>query len=100
MNVYDELEEQYPDILARMPHRFNSHEFILELAYRNQHLYVKALAQYANDPKIWPFQVVHGEIARRLGTDRFAHLVRYVGQEPSTDIFRHPNNAALWVKLR
>lgn len=100
MTAYDALEQHYLEIIDKMPHRFNSHEFILKLAYHHQHLYVKALAQYANKPKVWPFQVVHGELARRLGSDRFSHIVRYVGHEPSTDIFGHSNEAALWVKQK
>lgn len=97
MSVYEELAAFYPQIIAGMPQRFNSHEFILALAHQHQHLYIKALAQYADDPDVWPFQVVHGQLARMLG--EFPDLIRYVGREPSRDIFGNPSEPALWVKL-
>ena len=98
MNPYDELEQHYPEIIAEMPERFNSHEFILKLAHRYQVLYVKALAQYV-DPDSQPFKVVHGRLARIL-SDNFSHSVRYIGKEPSDDIFGNPGEAALWRKMK
>jgi hypothetical protein len=97
MNPFDALEEHYPEIIAAMPTRFNSHEFILKLAHRYQHLYVKALAQYA-DRDVSPFQAAHGQLARRLA--KFPHLVRYVGVEPSQHIFGGTTEVALWRRVK
>lgn len=98
MSVYEELAAFYPQIIAGMPQRFNSHEFILALAHQHQHLYIKALAQYADDPHSNPFQATHSVLARML--KQFPNLVYYVGQEPnSRDIFGNTSDAALWVKL-
>jgi cellobiose-specific phosphotransferase system component IIA len=94
MNAFEELEKHYPEIIGQMDRRFNSHEFILELAHRYQGLYIKALAQYA-ESKV-PFQVVHGQLARMLA--KFPHLVYYIGNESSTDIFGHSSEAAVWGK--
>ncbi|MBZ0299926.1 MAG: hypothetical protein K8J31_09305 [Anaerolineae bacterium] len=92
MNPVDELEQHYPEVIQRMGKRFNSHEFIRELAYQQQALYVQALAHYAHNKA--PFQVVHGLLAKAL--HKFDHLVDYIGVETSTDIFGHSNEAAVW----
>jgi hypothetical protein len=94
MNPFEELEQHYPDIIKRMGKRFNSHEFILELAYQHQGLYIKALAQYANNKA--PFQVVHGQLAKAL--TKFDTLVYYIGDESSTNIFQRSSEAAVWGK--
>ena len=94
MNPFEALEQHYPEIIQRMGKRFNSHEFILELAHSHQGLYIKALAQYSDNKA--PFQVVHGQLAKALV--KFDKLVYYIGDEPSTDIFGHSSEAAVWGK--
>lgn len=97
MDPFEELERLYPDLIARMPDRFNSHEFILRLAYEHQRLYVKALAMYL-DAAGHPFMIVHGRLAKALA--RYPTLLKYIGDEPSQDIFGHASSAALWYKLK
>lgn len=94
MDPFQELEKHYPEVIKGMPKRFNSHEFILELAYQNQSLYVKALAQYADNQH--PFQVVHGRLVKTLA--KFDDLIYLIGDGPSTDIFGHSNEASVWGK--
>lgn len=96
MDPFEELDQFYPEIIEQMPKRFSSHEFILRLAHQHQGEYVRALAQYADSDR--PFGIVHGVLAKRLD-QKFSHLVRYVGDEPSHDIFGHSNTAAVWTKI-
>lgn len=65
------------------------------LAQQYQRLYVEALAAYAKTNR--PFQIVHGEIARRL----LAHeeLVKKIGERDSPDIFGQVNSVAVWRKV-
>ena len=94
MSPIEELISHYPEIINIMDKRFNSHAFILELAYQYQGLYAKSLAKYADNKA--PFQVVHGILAKAL--TRYDQQVYYIGEEPSIDIFGHSNNAAVWGK--
>jgi len=96
MDPYEELLAFYPEIIDQMPNRFNSHEFILKLAHQHQGPYVRVLAHYSDSDT--PFAIVHGRLAKLLA-ERFSHLVRYVGDEPSRDIFGHVNEVALWIKV-
>ena len=75
---------------------FDSHDFILKLAQAHQRLYVAALAAYADYE--YPFQIVHGEIARRLLNH--PELVTKVGENTSQDIFHNKSSAALWRKAK
>jgi hypothetical protein len=97
MDPFEELEKHYPAIIAEMPERFNSHEFILKLAYEHQRLYVKVLAAYADADGL-PFMVVHGQLAKKL--TEYPDLIRRVGEEPSHDIFGHSQTATLWRKIK
>ncbi len=95
-SALDELEGLYDQILGGLPGpTFDSHEFILVLAQREQRLYVQALAAYADTNR--PFQIVHGEIARRL--QNHATLVRRVREHESRDIFGQLNSAVIWEKV-
>jgi hypothetical protein len=44
-----------------------------------------------------PFQIVHGEIARRLL--KHPDLITKTGERDSRDIFGHINRAAVWRKV-
>ena len=94
-NIFDEIESVYPKIIDLLPVEFDSHEFILKLAHNYQNLYVEALSTY-NDNKS-PFMIVHGEIARRLGTR--TDLVRKICIQDSEDIFKQINGANVWMKM-
>ena len=94
MNIYDEIEQHYPEIIDAMPKRFNSHEFILELANRYQGLYIKVLAQYVDSPS--PFMSAHGQLAKRL--NKFTSKVKALDYESSTNIFGKSNDAMVWTK--
>ena len=84
------LEQVFPSTLATLRDEFDSHEFILKLANRNQRLYVQALATYAD--AVHPFDALHSQIVRRLiGTGS----VKKVREHNSPDIFRQVNSS--WV---
>jgi hypothetical protein len=92
---FESLEDVYPLVIAHMPPKFDSHEFILKLAQEHQRLYVQALIEYAESER--PFQIAHGQIANRLL--KFPHLVTKVGEHNSKDIFLQDNSASLWQKV-
>ena len=85
---------QVVDVLEK--DEFDSHEFILRLAHEHQRLYVEALAAYAYTDR--PFQVVHGEIAKRLL--KYPNLVVKTGETVSEDIFGQENQCAWWRKVK
>ncbi len=94
--AFDELEAVYPDVIAQMDEKFDSHNFILKLAQRHQRLYIQALIEYAaNDT---PFKIVHGLIAKRLMN--FPDLVKRTGVHVSKDIFLQDDSATTWVKMK
>jgi hypothetical protein len=92
---FEALETVYEKVIALMPNRFDSHEFILKLAQEYQQLYVKALVEYAESER--PFKIVHGQIAMRLL--KFPNLVTRVGEHISKDIFLQESTATLWQKV-
>lgn len=94
--AFDALEAKFAAIVAKMDHYFDSHAFILRLAQAHQRLYVAALAAYADHE--YPFQIVHGEISRRLLNH--PELVTKVGENISQDIFHHKSSAAVWRKAK
>lgn len=93
---FEALEAVYPQVIVLMHDQFDSHEFILKLAQAHQRLYVQALIEYADSDR--PFQIVHGQIAKRL--HNFPNLVEYFGEHNSPDIFGQENSAARWRKVQ
>jgi hypothetical protein len=91
---FQSLEYVYEEVIALMPNKFDSHQFILKLAQMHQRLYVQALVEYAESER--PFQIVHGQIAMRLL--KFPNLITRVGEHISQDIFLQENTATLWQK--
>jgi hypothetical protein len=89
------LEAAFPEVVATMGEYFDSHDFILKLAHAHQRLYVAALAKYRTHEH--PFQIVHGEIARRLLNH--PELVTRVGVRNSRDMFGQKNSATVWCKV-
>jgi len=92
---FESLEAVYEKVIALMPSRFDSHEFILKLAQEYQQLYVQALIEYAESER--PFQIVHGQIAMRLL--KYPNLVTRVGEHISRDIFLQESTATMWQKI-
>lgn len=94
------LLNHYPTIIAQMQTSFTSHEFILCLAQQYQPLYVEALFSYRNTTYRGtpaPFMNVHRELSQ--GLRNYPHLIEYVGDVPSKDIFGQPNHCAAWRKV-
>lgn len=94
MSQLDSLFGYYPEAIAEMPHQFDSHQFILFLAEKNQALYIQALSDQL--PRTDPFRVLHAELSKKLHT---SPLVRSLGRATSPDIFGHPNECGLWEKV-
>ena len=94
--VFDPLEKEFAGVVAKMDIYFDSHDFILRLAQAQQRLYVSALAAYVDHD--YPFQIVHGEIARRLLNH--PELVTKVGENISEVIFHQKSSATVWRKAR
>jgi hypothetical protein len=92
---FESLESVYEQVIALMPNKFDSHDFILKLAQKYQQLYVQALVEYAESER--PFQAIHGQIAMRLL--KFPNLVTRVGEHISKDIFLQDSSATLWQKV-
>ena len=92
---FRQLFARYPAIIGQMPDKFNSHEFILLLAQKNQAGYIEALHEYSRDTD--PFQVVHGILSKQL--HEYSNLVQYEGETNSTDIFGHGNRCASWSRI-
>jgi len=93
MTPLDEIQQCYLEIIDVMPKRFNSHEFILELAHRYQGLYIKVLAQYVDSPS--PFMSAHGQLAKRLNN---FDQIKQLAYESSTNIFGGTSDAMVWTK--
>lgn len=94
MSAIDNLKQHYPDIIADMKSPFTSHEFILMLARSHQGLYIKFLAEYADNES--PFMSAHGQLAKLIGT--FEDLVERDKYVSSKDIFGNSNDAMKWHK--
>jgi hypothetical protein len=90
---FSSLEAVYEKIIALMPNKFDSHEFILKLAQEYQQLYVQVA--YVDSER--PFQAVHGQIAMRLL--KFPNLVTRVGEHISKDIFLQESSTIMWQKV-
>ena len=95
VEVIDTLVDLFPTIIEVLPEKFDSHQFILKLAQRYQQEYVVALYFYSYSEN--PFQIVHGQIAKRLRN--LENLVVYDGETDSSDIFGQVNSAACWEKV-
>jgi hypothetical protein len=89
------LFNHYPQIIGVMGKEFNSHQFILELARRNQKLYIQALNAYKEEPA--PFRRVHAILSRHLHA--YPHLISYIRDVSSKNIFAHKNMCASWRRV-
>jgi len=90
------LEAVYEKVIALMPNKFDSHDFVLKLAHEYQQLYVQVLSNYVEEEK--PFQAVQAQIAMRLL--KFPQIVTMVGEHISKDIFLQEKTASVWQKVK
>src|SRR5215213_2560164 len=95
-DAYKELEDVFPKIVKSMPERFDSHDFILELAHKYQKLYIQALYEQRDKKK--PFETVHKAIGKRL--KKRVDLVKHVRDCSSKNIFGFDNEVAFWHKVK
>ncbi len=97
-DAFERLEKEFPKIVKLIDKdTFDSHDFILRLAQKNQRLYVQLLYVYKENNQ--PFQSVHKEIAKRLKKQH--DLVRYDARSHSSkNIFGLVNKCAVWHKVK
>ena len=95
-DAFKDLEEIYPRIVKLMPDEFDSHDFFLTLAQKNQQLYVQLLSEYKDNKQ--PFRSVHKEIAKRL--KKHDNLVKHIRDHSSKNIFGLENKVAVWRKVK
>lgn len=96
---FSALYDQYPSLIAQMGERFNSHQFILELARQHQKAYIEALYHFRNTDA--PFMNLHGVLSRHFNA--LPGLVKRVGDSSaseSRDIFGRHQGCALWEKVK
>lgn len=93
-DAFEILEKQFSKIVKLIDKDpFDSHDFILKLAQKNQKLYVQLLYVYKDNNQ--PFQSVHKEIAKRL--KKHNDLVRHdLRNHSSKNIFGLVNKCAVW----
>ncbi|MBN1934254.1 MAG: hypothetical protein JW934_06300 [Anaerolineae bacterium] len=101
MSEYDfsALYDQYSALIEQMKDTFDSHQFILELAHRNQVPYVEALYAYRDSlhrGEPTPFRIVHQILAQHLTT--CTDLIERAGDVYSEDIFGQVSECAQWRK--
>ncbi len=89
------LEAVYEKVIALMPNKFDSNDFILKLAQEYPRLYAQALADYTDSER--PFQSLHSQIAMRLL--RLPDHVVSTGEHISRDFLQQENTVALWQKV-
>lgn len=94
--LFDELEEQFPDVIEQMEFEFTSHQFIEKLSQMQLALYIELLSAYNEIGP--PFQAVHSGIAKRL-KNNWKHLVEHVDTK-SENISGNYDSAAIWHKVR
>ena len=96
-NAFEKLETLFPKIVKSIDKdKFDSHDFILKLAQKNQELYVQLLYVYKDNNQ--PFQSIHKEIAKRL--KKYSDLVEHIGNHSSENIFGLENKVAVWRKVK
>ncbi len=95
-DAYKALEDVFPKIVRLMQERFDSHDFILELAHKYQKQYIQAL--YEQKDKKKPFETVHKAIGKRL--KKRVDLVQHVRDRSSRNIFGLDNEVAFWHKVK
>jgi hypothetical protein len=96
-DAFESLEDLFPRIVKMIPKdKFDSHDFILKLAQKDQKLYVQLLYVYKDNNQ--PFQSVHKEIAKRL--KKRLELVEHIGDRSSKNIFGLENKVAVWRKVK
>jgi hypothetical protein len=90
------LEALYPGVIDQMEDQFTSHQFILLLAKKHQHEYIKALAAHLDRDN--PFRDLHAQLAKRL--QHFPKLIKLEEMQVSSKtIFGDRSNTVRWRKI-
>ena len=89
------LEAVYEKVIALMPNKFDSNDFILKLAQEYQQLYVQALGEHVDSER--PFQSLRNQVAMRLL--KFPDHVASIGEHISRDFLQQESTVTLWQKV-
>lgn len=80
--------------IKKMGKRFDSHKVILELAHKNQRIYIEALNEISGTK---PFHKLHSELGRRI-TQICRSLLYKEGKSRSKDLFGQNSKCITWLK--
>lgn len=92
---FSELEPYIAELIVEMPTKFTNHEFILRLAQKHQHAYIKALHSCLDSDA--PFQRVHHWLSTHL--NKYPNQIEPKGSVHSRDIFGNSNTCGSWEKI-
>jgi len=98
-NLSQDLKEKMIPTIEAMKHEFDTHEFILALASKNQQSYIEALASIKSDR---PFQALHSAIGKHLKviSTQETSLIREVEANVSSrNIFGESSTCSRWQKM-
>ena len=93
------LKDNMIPIIKAMKHEFDTHEFILALASKNQQSYIEALACIESNR---PFQVLHSAIGKTLkviSTQENALIREVEASVSSRNIFGESSTCSRWQKM-
>ncbi len=98
-NLSQGLENAMSSALEAMKPEFDTHQFILELASKNQKQYIEALASIDSNK---PFQTLHSAIGKKLkkiATEGEYPIREVESGVSSPNIFGEPSSCSTWQKL-
>lgn len=98
-NLNKNLQDKMIPTIKAMKHEFDTHEFILALASKNQHSYIEALARIESNR---PFQVLHSKIGKTLKVLSIQENVPIREVEAnvsSRNIFGESSTCSRWQKI-
>lgn len=95
---FSDIYSSFPEAIAAMPSKFNSHELILEIARKNQKEYIDALFAYKDNPN--PFMHVHRQLSSHIKKIANDNKLKNCGDDTnSKDIFGKKNVCRAWKKI-
>jgi hypothetical protein len=98
-NLNQNLQDKMMPTINAMKNEFDTHEFILALASKNQTIYIEALASIESNT---PFKVLHSAIGRTLkaiSTQEHSHLREVEANVSSRNIFGESSSCSRWQNL-